>query len=210
MRPRRGLRPESSTSSVESSRDLRYQAIITTMEKQITMAMISSGIIGSRKKMQAKIVIQNGLVYQQTRMREIGARGAAILSSKKLIQPVNMRHQSGHLVVQGNYLNGWERAIQHQMIAANSEKTFLQRLKSATWKPSSEALRQQLVTPVPQKEKKNIAITATTLLSFFSGFFYSSDGMDGVASDLASSPVLIRASSLTDWPDSEPIFGSFS
>ena len=85
MRPRRGFRPESSPSSVESSRDLRYHAIITTIEKQITMAMISSGIIGSRKKMQAKIVIQNGLVYQQTRIREIGARGAAILSSKKLI-----------------------------------------------------------------------------------------------------------------------------
>ena len=163
--------PVAASYSFSSSFDLRYHAINTTIEKQIIMAKISSNTIGSCRNRHATIEIQKGLVCQVTRMSEIGAKGAARFKSRKLIWPVNIRHHSGHFSAHGNCLNGLVRAIAHQMIPTIIENPFLKRLKSATWKPSSEALRYIPVTPVPQTEKKSMAITATTLLSFFSGAY---------------------------------------
>ena len=81
-------------------------AIKTTMLKQNSILMISSGIIASLIQKKATIEIQNGLVYQNTMMSAKGARGAAIFRSKKLAYPVIQRMTRVHFFSLGNSLIG--------------------------------------------------------------------------------------------------------
>ena len=53
--------------------------------KQITIAIISRGIIGSFSMKNATIDVKKGYVYQNTIIRDKGARGAARFKSKKLV-----------------------------------------------------------------------------------------------------------------------------
>ena len=59
-------------------------AMITTQPKQTNILTISRGMIASLIQKKATIEIQKGLVYQKTMMSAKGARGAAIVKSKKL------------------------------------------------------------------------------------------------------------------------------
>ena len=51
------------------------------------MPASSIGKIGSLRRQKARIDIQNGLVYQKTMIRDMGASGAAMLNSTKFVWP---------------------------------------------------------------------------------------------------------------------------
>ena len=83
-----------------------YMAIRTTMLKQNSILMISTGIIASLSQKNATIEIQNGLVCQKTMTSARGARGAAMFKSKKLIYPATQRMTRVHFFWLGNSLTG--------------------------------------------------------------------------------------------------------
>ena len=83
-----------------------YIAMRTTILKQMMIAMISRGTIGSFKTKRATIEVQKGLVVKQTIMSDIGTIGAAILSNTKTVWPITIRVINGHFLSNGNSTTG--------------------------------------------------------------------------------------------------------
>ena len=168
-RPRIELRCSVLTSASTSSSFL-YIAMRTTILKQMMIAMISRGTIGSFKTKRATIEVQKGLVVKQTIMSDIGAKGAAIFISKKVVWPIKIRHINGHFLSNGNSTTGLLPVTVSQIHAITKEYMFLTRLKSEAAKPSTAIVLYMQVIPVTLTAAKIIAMTATSLLSlFFSG-----------------------------------------
>ena len=78
----------------------------TTAAKQIAIAKTSSILMRSLSMQKAMIETQNGLVYQQTMVREMGAYTAAIWMSMKLSWPKIIRAKSIPLLPWGNCFIG--------------------------------------------------------------------------------------------------------
>ena len=131
--------------------------------------MISSGIIASLIQKKATIVIQKGIVYQQTMMSARGARGAATLRSTKLAWPVIHRVARDHFLSHGNSLIGLKPRHAHQMQAATNAIRFLSKLNSAGWKPSSAITLNDAVIATVVIAATFMAMTATSLLSLLLG-----------------------------------------